>query len=216
MQPKELENPFREPGGVWNVDSEGSVLARERRRWEELKMFQVAVSVFGQFHYILIFYYMLFLIDFSHRPSVDMAEGPRESEVVVLKERRLIPINLVREGMARFSFLLETCAPGSIPDPPLIAALLDLPQAPIVARAALLMECAHFVHLCNRGQWPSWMKQNIPSFRPSGPALGNRASLAAGARRIHILQRAAGKMFHQVRFATILLLDQIEFYFFNW
>lgn len=146
---------------------------------------------------------------FSHRPSLDMGEGPRESEVVVLKERRLIPIDPVREGMARFSFLLETCAPGSIPDPPLIAALLDLPQAPIVARAALLMECAHFVHLCNRGQWPSWMKQNIPSFRPSGPALGNRSSLAAGARRIHILQRAAGKMFHQWGEALGFRLDDM-------
>ncbi|KXJ74140.1 hypothetical protein RP20_CCG014272 [Aedes albopictus] len=146
---------------------------------------------------------------FSHRPSLDMGEGPRESEVVVLKERRLIPIDPVREGMARFSFLLETCAPGSIPDPPLIAALLELPQAPIVARAALLMECAHFVHLCNRGQWPSWMKQNIPSFRPSGPALGNRSSLAAGARRIHILQRAAGKMFHQWGEALGFRLDDM-------
>lgn len=136
-----------------------------------------------------------------------MAEGPRESEVVVLKERRLVPIDAVRLGMGRFSFLLETCAPGSIPDPPLIAALLDLPQAPIVARAAILLECAHFVHLCNRGQWPSWMKQNIPSFRPSGPALGNRTSLAAGARRIHILQRAAGKMFHQVIDTNLCFLD---------
>ncbi|XP_055525794.1 protein unc-80 homolog isoform X1 [Wyeomyia smithii] len=146
---------------------------------------------------------------FSRRSSFDTAEGPRESEVVVLKERRLIPMNPVREGMARFSFLLETCAPGSIPDPPLIAALLDLPQAPIVARAALLMECAHFVHLCNRGQWPSWMKQNIPSFRPSGPALGNRTSLAAGVRRIHILQRAAGKMFHQWGEALGFRLDDM-------
>ncbi|XP_058813943.1 protein unc-80 homolog isoform X3 [Topomyia yanbarensis] len=146
---------------------------------------------------------------FSRRSSFDTAEGPRESEVVVLKERRLIPIDPVREGMARFSFLLETCAPGSIPDPPLIAALLDLPQAPIVARAALLMECAHFVHLCNRGQWPSWMKQNIPSFRPSAPALGNRTSLAAGVRRIHILQRAAGKMFHQWGEALGFRLDDM-------
>ncbi|XP_055584997.1 protein unc-80 homolog [Uranotaenia lowii] len=146
---------------------------------------------------------------FSRRSSYDMAEGPRESEVVVLKERRLIPTDPVRDGMARFSFLLETCAPGSIPDPPLIAALLDLPQAPIVARAALLIECAHFVHLCNRGQWPSWMKQNIPSFRPSGPAMGNRTSMAAGARRIHILQRAAGKMFHQWGEALGFRLDDM-------
>jgi hypothetical protein len=57
---------------------------------------------------------------------MDLGEGPRESEVVVMKERRLVPIEPVYEGMARFSFLLETCAPGSVPDPPLIAAILDL------------------------------------------------------------------------------------------
>lgn len=39
------------------------------------------------------------------------------------------------------------------------------------------------------------MKQNIPSFRPSGPT---RLPLAPGARRTHVLQRAAGKMFYQV------------------
>jgi hypothetical protein len=50
-----------------------------------------------------------------------LGEGPRESEVVVMKERRLVPIEPVYEGIARFSFLLETCAPGSVPDPPLIA-----------------------------------------------------------------------------------------------
>lgn len=55
-----------------------------------------------------------------------MGEGPRESEVVVLKERRLIPVEPVREGMFRFSFLMETCAPGSLPDPQLIAAILEL------------------------------------------------------------------------------------------
>ncbi|XP_052902471.1 protein unc-80 homolog [Anopheles moucheti] len=135
--------------------------------------------------------------NFSRRSSLDVSDGPRESEVVVLKERRLIPTIPVREGMARFALLLEVCAPGSVPDPALITALLDLPQAPIVARAAFLIECAHFVHLCNRGQWPSWMKQNLPIFRPSGPAMGTRTAMAAGTRRAHVLQRAAGKMFHQ-------------------
>lgn len=46
--------------------------------------------------------------------------------MVILKERRLIPLDPVREGMQRFSFLLETCAPGTVPDPQLIAAMLDL------------------------------------------------------------------------------------------
>ncbi|XP_037051116.1 protein unc-80 homolog isoform X4 [Bradysia coprophila] len=134
---------------------------------------------------------------FSRRSSYDYGEGPRESEVVVLKERRLVPLKPVREGMHRFSFLLEVCNPGTVPDAQLVAAILDLPQAPLVARAALLLECAHFVHQCNRGQWPSWMKQNIPPFRPSGVHIGSRVPLASGARRSHNLQRAAGKMFYQ-------------------
>lgn len=133
---------------------------------------------------------------FSHRSSIDLGDGPRESEVVVLKERRLIPTEPIREGMLRFSFLLETCAPGSVPDPQLISAILDLPQAPLISRATFLLECAHFVHLCNRGQWPSWMKQNLASFRPSGP-INSRASVVTSVRRVHILQRSAGKMFYQ-------------------
>lgn len=133
---------------------------------------------------------------FSHRSSIDLGDGPRESEVVVLKERRLIPTEPVREGMLRFTFLLEICSPGSVPDPQLIGAILDLPQAPLIARATFLLECAHFVHLCNRGQWPSWMKQNLASFRPSGP-MNNRTSVITSIRRVHILQRSAGKMFYQ-------------------
>lgn len=45
---------------------------------------------------------------------------------MVLKERRLVPLKPVRDGMHRFSFLLEVCLPGSVPDPQLIAAVLDL------------------------------------------------------------------------------------------
>lgn len=57
---------------------------------------------------------------------MELGEACRESEFVVLKERRLIPRNAVFEGMLRFSFLLETCQPGSVPDPHLMASLLDL------------------------------------------------------------------------------------------
>jgi protein unc-80 len=132
----------------------------------------------------------------SYRSSIDFGDGPKESEVVVLKERRLIQTEPVREGMMRFSFLLEICSPGSVPDAQLIGAILDLPQAPLITRATFLLECAHFVHLCNRGQWPSWMRQNLASFRPSGP-LQSRASVSTSVRRVHILQRSAGKMFYQ-------------------
>lgn len=68
--------------------------------------------------------------------------------------------------MLRFTFLLEVCAPGTLPDPPLVAAMMDL-KAPIAARAAFFFEVANFVHACNRGHWPQWMKFNVPLFRPS-------------------------------------------------
>lgn len=57
---------------------------------------------------------------------MELGEACRESEFVVLKERRLVPCSAVFNGMLRFSFLLETCQPGSVPDPHLMASLLDL------------------------------------------------------------------------------------------
>ncbi|XP_020299995.1 protein unc-80 homolog isoform X4 [Pseudomyrmex gracilis] len=132
---------------------------------------------------------------FSRRNSVELGETCRESEFVVLKERRLVPRTAVFDGMLRFSFLLETCQPGSIPDSHLMASLLDLPYAPVVSRACMILECAHLVHQCNRGHWPTWMKHNFPMFRPSVP-INNRSSSTA-LRRVHILQRTAGKLFYQ-------------------
>ncbi|XP_068157117.1 protein unc-80 homolog [Drosophila tropicalis] len=159
--------------------------------------------------------------DFSRRSSSDMCDGPRESEVVILKERKLIPTEPVRVGMLRLSFLLETCAPGSFPDPQLVAAVLDLPQAPLVSRATFLLECAHFVHLCNKGQWPTWMKQNVGSYRASGANINinqmKHQVSQSSARRTHILQRAAGKMFHQwaemvgARLEEILFTERLQY-----
>jgi len=54
------------------------------------------------------------------------AAPARDSETLYYHERHLVPVESVRTGMARFSFLLETCSPGSVPDPLLVAALLDL------------------------------------------------------------------------------------------
>ncbi|XP_035727921.1 protein unc-80 homolog isoform X2 [Vespa mandarinia] len=132
---------------------------------------------------------------FSRRNSMELGEASRESEFVVLKERRLVPRTAIYDGMLRFSFLLETCQPGSVPDHHLMAAILDLPYAPVVARACLILECAHLVHQCNKGHWPTWMKLNFPMFRPSVPINNRNASSAL--RRIHVLQRTAGKLFYQ-------------------
>ena len=54
------------------------------------------------------------------------AGGVYESDGMCLMERHIVPVDVVQTGMSRFSFLLETSAPGTLPDPLLIAALLDL------------------------------------------------------------------------------------------
>ena len=65
--------------------------------------------------------------DLSRTNSYDFDPGiGRDSELVYYRERHLVPVEDVRLGLSRFSFLLETSAPGMIPDPLLIAAMLDL------------------------------------------------------------------------------------------
>ena len=125
----------------------------------------------------------------------------------------MVPVDVVQTGMDRFNFLLETCVPGTVPDPLLIAALLDLPKAPVVTRACYLLECAYFVHQCNRGQWPNWLKSQLPSAsRQSRSLAGQLSSMSGGTiaggsgvlnqhlikqKRAVAMQLQAGKMFHQ-------------------
>lgn len=52
--------------------------------------------------------------------------GSLGTEVVIVKEKKLVDRYLVKSGMLRFSFLLECCHPGTLPDPQLVAAMLDL------------------------------------------------------------------------------------------
>ena len=75
------------------------------------------------------------------------------------------------------------------------------PKAPVIARACYLLECAHFVHQCNRGQWPSWIKMTRPGpNRPSrmaGPMTpAQQQQMSAQTRRTQVLQLQAAKMFH--------------------
>jgi len=118
----------------------------------------------------------------------------------------------VREGAKRFTFMLETCKPGTVPDAPLLAALLDLvllfvsplnilngekwlKKAPVIARAVIFVECAHFVHRCNKGQWPDWLKMSMLQTRTSCVAPLGRGT-PSGLRRANLMLRAAGKMFY--------------------
>ncbi|KAG9510770.1 Protein unc-80-like protein, partial [Fragariocoptes setiger] len=139
-----------------------------------------------------------------------------------LHEQQLLYAS-TRDGMARFSFLLESCAPGNFLDAPLMAALLDL-RSPIAVRAAIYFECANFVHRCNRGQWPNWMKLNVPMYRlsasgPSGSlhAANMRAgSIQKSARSNALMYRAAGRAFYMwaeaigTRLEELILSEQME------
>ena len=66
-----------------------------------------------------------------------------------------------------------------------------------MARAALLLECAHFVSRCNKGDWPSWMKLSLPGFYPSGGMGGRGREQPSAYHRNLMLQRMTGKLFHQ-------------------
>eukprot|EP00105_Crassostrea_gigas_P024973 XP_011445404.1 PREDICTED: protein unc-80 homolog isoform X2 [Crassostrea gigas] len=118
-----------------------------------------------------------------------------ENDAIIVKEKKLVDKFLIKSGMLRFSFLLECAPPGAIPDPQLVAAMLEL-EAPVVARAALLLECAQFIHRCNHGDWPNWMRLNLPSYRQSTSALQNRGQ-PSGYRRTLALQKSAGRMFYK-------------------
>ncbi len=66
------------------------------------------------------------MMEISRCNSYDFDSGVGDTENAQFKERCLVPEAAVRVGMIRFEFILDTCAPGSVPDPLLIAALLDL------------------------------------------------------------------------------------------
>jgi len=111
----------------------------------------------------------------------------------------------VQVGLANFSFLMESCSPNDFLDPALLAALLDL-KSPICIRAAIYLECANFVHRCNRGQWPSWMKMNVSSIHRnsntgvtqslSSSKFRKSSSIQRTARNNTLMYRAAGRAFY--------------------
>ncbi|CAB3399025.1 unnamed protein product [Caenorhabditis bovis] len=116
------------------------------------------------------------------------------------------------DGTKRFAFLLETARPGTFPDAPLIAALLHL-KSPVLARAALLLECCNFVSRCNRGQWPEWIRSSHHRTFSLGGPLANRGTPSA-TRRMHSLQRLAGRYFYhwgiQIGEQLFKIIDQNE------
>lgn len=45
---------------------------------------------------------------------------------IVMREKKLVDKFIIKSGMLRFSFLLECCHPGTVPDPQLVAAMIQL------------------------------------------------------------------------------------------
>lgn len=81
-----------------------------------------------------------------------------------------------------------------------------------MARGALLLECAHFVHRCNKGQWPSWLLSSHPSSRRGKGGFGAlvRNAIAVSRRNVRI-KHEAGLMFYKWAVAIGERLEQIEF-----
>lgn len=138
-----------------------------------------------------------------------------------MKNKNVVNLGAIRQGMKRFQFLLNCCEPGTIPDASILAAALDLvrfriplprtslnrsrdvtslsfcffQEAPVVARASLFLECARFVHRCNRGNWPEWMKGHHVNITKRGLSRGR--SPIVGNKRNQKLQWNAAKHFCQ-------------------
>ncbi|XP_067844006.1 protein unc-80 homolog [Heptranchias perlo] len=122
------------------------------------------------------------------------------------KNKNIVNLGAIRQGMKRFQFLLNCCEPGTIPDASILAAALDL-EAPVVARAALFLECARFVHRCNRGNWPEWMKGHHVSIAKKGLSRGR--SPVVGNKRNQKLQWKAAKLFCQWGEAIGIRLNEL-------
>ena len=64
-----------------------------------------------------------------------------------------------------------------------------------MARASLFLECARFVHRCNRGNWPEWMKGHHVNITKRGLSRGR--SPIVGNKRNQKLQWNAARHFCQ-------------------
>lgn len=73
--------------------------------------------------------------------------------------------------------------------------VLSPQEAPVVARAALLLECAHLVHRCNKGEWPTWLRGSLPNLAQRKGNAPKAISLSTPRRNL-VAMHEAGKLFH--------------------
>jgi hypothetical protein len=66
------------------------------------------------------------LDDFIDENSDDLDTITKDDELLYFKATKIVPRLDLKLGMSRLTFLLDTCCPGSIPDPLLLASVLDM------------------------------------------------------------------------------------------
>ncbi len=75
-----------------------------------------------------------------------------------------------------------------------MSAVLEL-RAPLLSKAAFLLETAHFVNRCNHKDWPEWIKMNIGAYLPRTGSSSSPRNAPNPMRRNKIFQLAAANMF---------------------
>ena len=65
----------------------------------------------------------MFYVDTKQSQNETVEEADVE---VIVREKKMVDKYIIKSGMLRFSFLLECCHPGTVPDPQLVAAMLQL------------------------------------------------------------------------------------------
>ncbi|CAF4414152.1 unnamed protein product [Rotaria socialis] len=134
------------------------------------------------------------VINRSQPITESLTEGDDHSLYEHQKQSLYVDLTCVRMGLLRLHCLLQSSPPGSLPDPQFLHNLLVL-DAPIISKAAFLIECAHFVRCCSLGQWPVSMRINTATFRSHETHTG-RTNGSINVRANKIYQAAAGRMFY--------------------
>ncbi|CAF4615501.1 unnamed protein product, partial [Rotaria sp. Silwood2] len=83
--------------------------------------------------------------------TASLMDGDDHSLYTYQEESLYVDLTLVRFGLLRLNFLMESCPSGSLPDPQFLNSLLIL-DSPVIFKAAYLVECAHFGRRCSLGQ----------------------------------------------------------------
>lgn len=84
-------------------------------------------------------------------------------------------------------------------------------EAPVVARACLLLECCILVHKCNQGEWPQWLRGSLPSLahRRGGHSPTTASPFMFAQRRNLVAMHEAGVLFRAWGIALGKKLEQV-------